>query len=93
MLCKNLMKHRLYTGHMTKLITVLIVISRQGALLVQVSHSNRAWIFRFMEDCKPPKLLEATKRQVALRNQSQSAFTCAKLTIETLEKGVKYVQS
>ena len=24
---------------------------------------------------------------------SQSAFTCSKLTIETLEKGVKYVQS
>ena len=24
---------------------------------------------------------------------SQSAFTCSKLTIETLEEGVKYVQS
>ena len=24
---------------------------------------------------------------------SQSAFTCSKLTIETLEQGVKYVQS
>ena len=24
---------------------------------------------------------------------SQPAFTCSKLTIETLEKGVKYVQS
>ena len=26
-------------------------------------------------------------------DHSQSAFTCSKLTIETLEQGVKYVQS
>ena len=28
-----------------------------------------------------------------LTNHSQPAFTCSKLTIETLEQGVKYVQS
>ena len=27
------------------------------------------------------------------RNPVQSAFTCSKLTIETLEQGMKYVQS
>ena len=27
------------------------------------------------------------------KNSSQPAFTCSKLTIETLEQGVKYVQS
>ena len=28
-----------------------------------------------------------------VQNETQSAFTCSKLTIETLEQGVKYVQS
>ena len=28
-----------------------------------------------------------------IRNHSQSEFTCSKLTVETLEQGVKYVQS
>ena len=32
-------------------------------------------------------------RRRAERVLSQPAFTCSKLTIETLEKGVKYVQS
>ena len=27
------------------------------------------------------------------QHQSQSAFTCSKLIIETLEQGVKYIQS
>ena len=31
--------------------------------------------------------------QLILLNQAQSAITCLKLTIETLEQGVKYVQS
>ena len=26
-------------------------------------------------------------------DQAQSAFTCSKLTIETLEQGVKYIQN
>ena len=29
----------------------------------------------------------------AVQKASQSAFTCSKLIIETLEQGVKYVQS
>ena len=28
-----------------------------------------------------------------IKESSQQAFTCLKLTIETLEQGVKYVQS
>ena len=28
-----------------------------------------------------------------IKTTSQSAFTCLKLTIETIERGVKYVQS
>ena len=28
-----------------------------------------------------------------LRGGSQSAFTCSNLTVETLEQGVKYIQS
>ena len=31
--------------------------------------------------------------QVSLKKKAQSAFTCSKLTIETLEEVVKYVQS
>ena len=30
---------------------------------------------------------------IFISEQTQSAFTCSKLTIETLEQGVKYVQS
>ena len=36
----------------------------------------------------------ATKGCLSRQHQiSQPAFTCSKLTIETLEQGVKYVQS
>ena len=35
----------------------------------------------------------ASVRIVTLRMNFQEAFTCSKWTIETLEKGVKYVQS
>ena len=34
-----------------------------------------------------------TKRKINIRKLSQPAFTCSKLTIETLEQGMKYVQS
>ena len=33
------------------------------------------------------------KFTIVVFNATQSAFTCLKLTIETLEQGVKYVQS
>ena len=32
-------------------------------------------------------------KKIFFRIAAQSAFTCSKLTIETLEQGVKYVQS
>ena len=32
-------------------------------------------------------------REISICHNSQPAFTCSKLTIETLEQGVKYVQS
>ena len=34
-----------------------------------------------------------SSRAIAQRGLYQSGFTCSKLTIETLEQGVKYVQS
>ena len=38
-----------------------------------------------------------TGKEIIIKNtkklQTQPAFTCSKLTIETLEQGVKYVQS
>ena len=33
------------------------------------------------------------KKTVNNKNSSQSAFTCSTLTLETLEQGVKFVQS
>ena len=33
------------------------------------------------------------KYKIEKRKLPQSAFTCSKLTIETLEQGVKYVES
>ena len=35
----------------------------------------------------------AANRYFIAKKQSQPAFTCSKLIIETLEQGVKYVQS
>ena len=56
----------------------------------------RRWYIKW--NCED-KSQETATTKVWMWNQnlgnsvSQSAFTCAKLTIETLEQGVKYVQS
>ena len=39
------------------------------------------------------KLLFMIEEIRKLRDNTQSAFSCSKLTIETLEQGVKHVQS
>ena len=39
------------------------------------------------------KTREKVRTQIKPNTSSRSAFTCSKLTIETLEQGVKYVQS
>ena len=49
-----------------------------------------------MKDVKPylhPRSLSEVFIIVNLRHVTQLTFTCSKSTIETLEKGVKYVQS
>ena len=38
-------------------------------------------------------LYEQNKRKLKSKQSTQPAFTCSKLTTETLEQGVKYVQS
>ena len=38
-------------------------------------------------------IIEASKKCENTTLQTQPAITCSKLTIETLEQGVKYVQS
>ena len=38
-------------------------------------------------------LFVGTKRRMANNEYTQLTFTCSKSTIETIEKGVKYVQS
>ena len=44
--------------------------------------------------CVLPHFLTSVEKYHFLRElDSQPAFTCSKLTIETLEQGVKYVQS
>ena len=37
--------------------------------------------------------MERVKKDYQMTAKTQPAFTCPKLTIETLEQGVKYVQS
>ena len=61
--------------------------------------------FKFLEDCLPQILLGPflntfshirIKTRTSVRNVwslSQSAFTCWKLTVETLKQSIKYVQS
>ena len=39
------------------------------------------------------KYYEKLKSNIIMTKQAQTAITCSKLTIETLEQGVKYVQS
>ena len=39
------------------------------------------------------ELALASLEHFKVRSPTQPAFTCSKLTIETLEQGVKYVQS
>ena len=41
----------------------------------------------------PQKKKKTTENSSQLQSQSQLTITCSKLTIETLEQGVKYVQS
>ena len=51
--------------------------------------ANRRHIIDRMMDCDQMCFLFLN----IIINQTQPAFTCSKLTIETLEQGVKYVQS
>ena len=48
-------------------------------------------IFYLVRTQKFPLILPTILRTYLLN--AQSAFTCSKLTIETLEQGMKYVQS
>ena len=43
--------------------------------------------------CTLEQVSSFTKLINNIQFQSQPAFTCSKLTIETLEQGVKYIQS
>ena len=43
--------------------------------------------------CTLERVSSFTKLINNIQYQSQPTFTCSKLTIETLEQGVKYVQS
>ena len=50
----------------------------------------------FLVEDKQNALEALTSRQNTKKNSqktTQPAFTCSKLTIETLEQGVKYIQS
>ena len=49
-------------------------------LLLKIVHSEQI----FIQNQQPQSIIHV---------RSQPAFTCSKLTIETLEQGVKYVQS
>ena len=60
----------------------------------------RRWFFYFLMGCwvkrAEVKLLSTAEQGIGKEDElgeTQPAFTCSKLTIETLEQGVKYVQS
>ena len=62
---------------------------------------NETWLFRELEKLCPKDyifksnhfLAELSFKPYFSFSKSQSAFTCSKLPTETLEQGVKYVQS
>ena len=78
-------------------------------LLNNIGFCEIAWIIMFLRPVvvcfnflfyilkfKFQKVLLSSWRELAcffINKTSQWAFTCSKLTIETLEQGVKYVQS
>ena len=45
------------------------------------------------EHCRCDVKTNTCKRRKVVAEKTQSAFACAKLTIETLEQGVKFIQS
>ena len=53
----------------------------------------KACITVFLVNHKPETKFENYVDYLLFLIHSQSAFTCSKLTTETLEQGVKYVQS
>ena len=60
--------------------------------------SSLVWIMiRFLEYLKQKssqeKTCETSIREIKMWDKTQLTFTCSKSTIETLGKGVKYVQS
>ena len=50
-------------------------------------------VIKFLTHSLTPPLTEEVRSCFYTRDWPQPAFTCSKLTIETLEQGVKYVQS
>ena len=67
---------------------------------LQVSPAIMTVPFKYMAGSTPLKLQYNLNRNICqihcickIHGCTQPAFTCSKLTIETLEQGVKYVQS
>ena len=57
---------------------------------------NILWLIATMEIALIAVISQITENEAVyekLMNTTQTAITCSKLTIETLEQGVKYVQN
>ena len=68
---------------------------RKQTVLQSRNPSSLKYCTRTMSYLAPKirPLFPKQSKIVKILNLSQPAFTCSKLTIETLEQGVKYVQS
>ena len=64
---------------------LLLVKLQASAFSKSISLHSPMGVFHVFQNC--------TNGSKSRRASPQSAFTCSKLTIETLEQGVKYVQS
>ena len=75
---------------------ILIHMTSIGKQFPEPTISILEYFFQSTEIAKNTlelSLIKVTSRNDWLKGTSEPVFTCSKLTIETLEQGVKYVQS
>ena len=73
-----------------RLVPDLFSVFKKG--FISKSKWSEAW-FEYISISNYKQLLESIQSLVCYLSSTHSAFACSKSTIETLEQGVKYVQS
>ena len=77
----------------SNLIIILIIDLLTCFHLARIFLTNFIFYICYLKGYKPINDKKCNKLLINQRMKPQPAITCSKLTIETLEQGVKYVQS